>query len=126
MVGGKSLPTVRNPASAGFLIYTTASNCYIVGMPAYEYRQPDGSMVTRVLPVEQRDQYPGRVTVPRSIAFVGSAYDPTISANRIREGYKAMEAQGKFIKTHKRVYERAWGSHDTKTVMRGGKAVNVV
>jgi len=37
-----------------------------------------------------------------------------------------MEAQGKFIKTPRRIYERAWGSHDTKTVMRGGKAVNVV
>lgn len=95
-------------------------------MPAYEFRQPDGSIVTRVLPIDERDSFPGRVTVPRSVAFVGSAYDPTISANKIRAGYKAIESRGGFIKTSKQVFERAWGGHDTKTVMRGGKAVNVV
>lgn len=95
-------------------------------MPAYEYRQPDGSTVIRVLPVDLRDSYPNRITVPSSIAFVGSAYDPTISANKIRDGYKKIEERGGFIKTPKRVFERAWGSHDTKTVMRNGKAVNVV
>ena len=95
-------------------------------MPAYEYRQQDGSTITRVLPVDERDSFPGRITVPRSVAFVGSAYDPTISANKIRDGYKRIEERGGLIKTPKRVFERAWGSHDTKTVMRGGKAVNVV
>lgn len=95
-------------------------------MPAYEYRQPDGSTVIRVLPVDLRDSYPNRITVPSSIAFVGTAYDPTISANKIREGYKIIEQRGGYIKTPKKVFERAWGSHDTKSVYRGGKAVNVV
>lgn len=95
-------------------------------MPAYEYRQPDGSTVIRVLPVDLRDSYPNRITVPSSIAFVGTAYDPTISANKIREGYKIIEQRGGYIKTPKKVFERAWGSHDTKSVYRNGKAVNVV
>lgn len=95
-------------------------------MPAYEYRQQDGSIITRVLPVDERDAYPGRITVPRSVAFVGSAYDPTISANKIRLGYKKIEERGGFIKTPKKVFERAWGSHDTKSVYRNGRAVNVV
>jgi len=95
-------------------------------MPAYEYREADGSTTIRVLPVEDRDKYPNRVTVPSSIAFVGSAYDPTITANKIRDGYKRIEERGGFIKTPKRVFEKAWGSHDTKTVMRKGQAVNIV
>jgi len=95
-------------------------------MPAYEYRQDDGSTVIRVLPVDERDSYPNRITVPSNICFVGTAYDPTISANKIREGYKIIEQRGGYIKTSKRDFERAWGSHDTKTVMRSGKAVNTV
>jgi hypothetical protein len=95
-------------------------------MPAYEYREADGSKTIRVLPVEDRDKFPNRVTVPSSIAFVGTAYDPTITANKIRAGYKAIESKGGFIKTPRRVFEKAWGSHDTKTVMRKGTAVNIV
>lgn len=64
--------------------------------------------------------------MPTSIAFIGSAYDPTITANKIREGYKRIEERGGYIKTPKRIFERAWGSHDTKSVYRNGKAVNVV
>jgi hypothetical protein len=95
-------------------------------MPAYESREADGSTTIRVLPVEDRDKFPNRVTVPSSIAFIGTAYDPTITANKIRAGYKAIESKGGFIKTPKHVFEKAWGSHDTKTVMRKGTAVNVV
>lgn len=94
-------------------------------MPAYEYRDAKGGVTIRVLPVDERDSFPNRVTVPTSIVFLGSAYDPTISANRIRQGYRDLELAGKRTKTSKKAYESAWGSHDSKTVMRKGKAVNV-
>lgn len=95
-------------------------------MPAYEYRTPSGGTIIRVLPVDDRDSFPNRITVPSSIVFLGSAYDPTITANKIRAGYKAIEQKHGHIKTSRANYETAWGSHDTKTVMRKGVAVNVV
>lgn len=94
-------------------------------MPVYEYLEANGSTTTRVLPVEERDAFPNRITVPRSIVFVGSTQDPTISANRIREGYKKLEERGVKLKTSKRDFDRAWGSHDTKSAFRSGKPVNV-
>jgi hypothetical protein len=37
-------------------------------MPTYQYKEPaTGEIVERFLPVEDRDRYPGRLTVPRRV-----------------------------------------------------------
>ena len=58
-------------------------------MPTYEYIE-NGQTVLRVLPVEHRDDFPGRVTVPVRIGIIGR--EPTPEAQAMN-GFKKAEAQ---------------------------------
>lgn len=62
-------------------------------MPTYEYREQSGQIVTRVLPVERRDEFPGRITVPRRV-MVCPRGRPSQGAEVLRGFYREESKPG--------------------------------
>lgn len=61
-------------------------------MPAYEYIE-DGRTVVRVLPVADRDKFPGRITVPSRIAVCPRG-EPAQGEQVLRGWYECEEKDG--------------------------------
>lgn len=61
-------------------------------MPCYEYIE-GGETVVRVLPVAERDRFPGRVTVPSRISFL-LASEPKQGDQVLRGWYRCEESSG--------------------------------
>lgn len=60
-------------------------------MPVYQYRQPDGRVIERVVSVNRRDMFPGRVTVPASVSLAGLKVDPTTAEPAALRGLRETE-----------------------------------
>jgi hypothetical protein len=61
-------------------------------MPAYEYQQ-GGKTIVRVLPVERRDDFPGRVVIPSTL-HVCPRGEPTQGDQVLRGFYRCEEKNG--------------------------------
>jgi hypothetical protein len=59
-------------------------------MPTYEYIE-NGRRVLRVLPVSERDSFPGRVTVPSRVAVCPRG--PATQAQEAMDGLRKVEQQ---------------------------------
>ena len=68
-------------------------------MPCYEYLE-SGRVVERVLPVERRDEFPGRVTVPRRVSVCPRG-KPSQGAEVLRGFYREESKPGAAAGLHR-------------------------
>lgn len=61
-------------------------------MPLYEYLEASGRIVERVLPVQERNRFPGRLTVPRRVNVCPRGA-PTVAESALR-GFYGVEQTG--------------------------------
>jgi hypothetical protein len=60
-------------------------------MPIYEYSGPDGCLIERCLPVDQRDRYPGRVTIPRRVHVGRGLLEPSTVGAAVPRALRELE-----------------------------------
>jgi hypothetical protein len=65
-------------------------------MPLYDYEDPNGRIVPRIVPVNERDNQPGlkRVQVPQRIIVLSGCFNPEAqTAGEIMSGYHKLECR---------------------------------